>query len=150
MSRLAGGPALPAYRPVRGLPRLAPGRTALVQNVETLAHLALIARYGATWFREAGTEAEPGTMLTTPHLADGRISVTEVPLGADEHGLDRGTGRPSRGPVRPRRDRTGGQVPGAGIGRSVRPVLQRPAAHRRRRGAPGRAAPRPPGTGKAT
>ena len=87
VSRLAGGPALPAYRPVRGLPRLAPGRTALVQNVETLAHLALIARYGATWFREAGTEAEPGTMLTTPHLADGRISVTEVPLGASVAGL---------------------------------------------------------------
>src|SRR5262249_59719688 len=50
VSRLTGKPALPAYRPVRGLPRLAPGRTALVQNVETLAHLALIARYGAAWF----------------------------------------------------------------------------------------------------
>ena len=59
VSRLTGRPALPAYRPVRGLPRLAPGRTALVQNVETLAHLALIARYGAAWFRIAGTEAEP-------------------------------------------------------------------------------------------
>ena len=86
-SRLAGRPALPAYRPVRGLPRLAPGRAALVQNVETLAHLALIARYGAAWFREAGTEAEPGTMLATLHLADGRTSVTEVPLGTGLAGL---------------------------------------------------------------
>jgi NADH:ubiquinone oxidoreductase subunit F (NADH-binding) len=86
-SRLAGRPALPAYRPVRGLPRLAPGRAALVQNVETLAHLALIARYGAAWFREAGTEAEPGTMLVTLHLADGRTSVTEVPLGTSLAGL---------------------------------------------------------------
>jgi NADH:ubiquinone oxidoreductase subunit F (NADH-binding) len=87
VSRLAGRPALPAYRPVRGLPRLASGRAALVQNVETLAHLALIARYGAAWFREAGTEAEPGSMLTTLHLADGRTSVTEVPLGAGLAGL---------------------------------------------------------------
>src|SRR5215472_4260037 len=54
VSRLTGKPALPAYRPVRGLPRLAPGRPALVQNVETLAHLALIARYGASWFRLVG------------------------------------------------------------------------------------------------
>jgi len=87
VSRLAGGPALPAYRPVRGLPRLAPGRAALVQNVETLAHLALIARYGAAWFRAAGTGAEPGTMLATLHLADGRTSVVEVPLGAGLAGL---------------------------------------------------------------
>jgi NADH:ubiquinone oxidoreductase subunit F (NADH-binding) len=87
VSRLAGRPALPAYRPVRGLPRLAPGRPALVQNVETLAHLALIARYGAAWFREAGTEAEPGTMLATLHLADSRTSVVEVPLGTSVAGL---------------------------------------------------------------
>jgi NADH:ubiquinone oxidoreductase subunit F (NADH-binding) len=87
VSRLAGRPAVPAYRPVRGLPRLAPGRAALVQNVETLAHLALIARYGAAWFRAAGTEAEPGTMLATLHLADGRTSVAEVPLGASLAGL---------------------------------------------------------------
>src|SRR6266704_2093316 len=32
-SRLTGRPALPSYRPARGLPRLAPGRSALVQNV---------------------------------------------------------------------------------------------------------------------
>jgi NADH:ubiquinone oxidoreductase subunit F (NADH-binding) len=89
--RLTGKPAVPAYRPVRGLPRLAPGRTALVQNVETLAHLALIARYGAAWFRLAGTGAEPGSMIATLHLADGRTNVTEVPLGialADLLGLD--------------------------------------------------------------
>ncbi len=97
-SRLAGRPALPAYRPARGLPRLAPGRAVLVQNVETLAHLALIARYGAAWFRSAGTAAEPGSMLVTLHLADGRTSVTEVPLGtglADLLGLAAGAGHPA-------------------------------------------------------
>jgi NADH:ubiquinone oxidoreductase subunit F (NADH-binding) len=87
VSRLSGKPALPAYRPVRGLPALAPGRTALVQNVETLAHLALIARHGAAWFRLAGTEAEPGSMLVTLHLADGRTTVAEVPLGTGLAGL---------------------------------------------------------------
>jgi NADH:ubiquinone oxidoreductase subunit F (NADH-binding) len=110
VTRLTGKPALPAYRPVRGLPRLAPGRTALVQNVETLAHLALIARYGAAWFRLAGTEAEPGSMLATLHLADGRTGVTEVPLGtglADLLGLDTAAAAPggdsvpsAAGPVR--------------------------------------------------
>jgi NADH:ubiquinone oxidoreductase subunit F (NADH-binding) len=80
-SRLAGRPALPGYRPVRGLPRTGPGRPVLVQNVETLAHLGLIARYGANWFRAVGTEDEPGSMLATLHLADGRMSVAEVALG---------------------------------------------------------------------
>ncbi len=106
-SRLTGRPALPSYRPARGLPRLAPGRSALVQNVETLAHLALIARYGAAWFRGAGTAAEPGSMLVTLHLADGRPSVAEVPLGtgiAGLLGLDAGPGRPAG---------AGGAVPSA-------------------------------------
>jgi NADH:ubiquinone oxidoreductase subunit F (NADH-binding) len=80
-SRTSGGAALPRFKPPRASQRGVAGRPTLVQNVETLAHLALIARYGAAWFRTAGTGEEPGSMLTTRYLADGRRDVLEVPIG---------------------------------------------------------------------
>ena len=53
----------------------------LVQNVETLAHLALIARYGPGWFRALGTPDEPGTMLCTLRQASGSVDVAEAAIG---------------------------------------------------------------------
>ena len=50
-------------------------RPTLVQNVETLAHVALIARFGPTWYRGLGTEESPGTMLAT---VTGRWSAPRV------------------------------------------------------------------------
>jgi len=82
LSVLAGGPAIPAFTPPRVTERGLGGAPTLVQNVETLAHLALIARHGARWFRAAGTPDEPGSMLATVHRAGAdRPLVTEVPLG---------------------------------------------------------------------
>ncbi|MCA1784310.1 MAG: SLBB domain-containing protein [Intrasporangiaceae bacterium] len=37
----------------------------IVNNVETFSHVARILANGADWFREAGTEASPGTMVFT-------------------------------------------------------------------------------------
>ena len=81
VSHLSGGPAIPAFMPPRITERGLNGAPTLVQNVETLAHLALIARRGPRWFRSVGTEAEPGSMLATVRRADGRPRITEVPLG---------------------------------------------------------------------
>jgi NADH:ubiquinone oxidoreductase subunit F (NADH-binding) len=71
---LNGGPAKPTMeKPYE--------RGVLVQNVETLANVALIARYGASWFRRCGTAGEPGTALVTVLGAVRNPGVAEVELG---------------------------------------------------------------------
>ncbi len=65
VNHLSGGPALPTFTPPRPFERGVRGRPTLVCNVETLAHLALIARYGSAWFRELGTPEQPGSALVT-------------------------------------------------------------------------------------
>jgi NADH:ubiquinone oxidoreductase subunit F (NADH-binding) len=81
VNHLGGGPAIPTFMPPRITERGLNGSPTLVQNVETLAHLALIARRGPRWFRQAGTPAEPGSMLATIHRADGQARIAELPLG---------------------------------------------------------------------
>lgn len=78
---LNGGPARPTFKPPLPYERGVGGAPTLVQNAETLAHVALIARFGAQWFREAGTPAEPGSTLVTISGAVRRPGVIEVAFG---------------------------------------------------------------------
>jgi len=78
---LDGGDAKPTSVPPRPFERGVRGRPTLIQNVETLANLALVARYGAAWYRSVGTDDEPGTILTTVDGAVARPGVYEVALG---------------------------------------------------------------------
>ena len=57
------------------------GRPTLVQNVESLAHVALIARFGADWFRREGTPESPGTALLTVTGRWAEPQIIEIPLG---------------------------------------------------------------------
>lgn len=78
---LNGGSAVPVYVPPRPFERGVGGRPTLVNNVETLAHVALIARYGPDWFCSVGTQAAPGSALLTIGGAVRRPGVYEVALG---------------------------------------------------------------------
>jgi len=78
---LNGGEAKPTNTPPRPFERGVGKRPTLVDNVETLAHVALIARYGADWFREAGRGDSAGTMLTTVTGAVAQPGVYEIEAG---------------------------------------------------------------------
>src|SRR5262249_53754083 len=82
VSALNGGPARPTFAPPLPFERGVRRRPTLVQNVETLAHLALIARHGAGWFRQLGTELDPGSALVTLSGAVDAPGVYEI-----EHGM---------------------------------------------------------------
>jgi NADH:ubiquinone oxidoreductase subunit F (NADH-binding) len=62
---LNGGPAKPTFTPPMIFEQGVNGRPTLLSNAETFAHVALIARHGAAWFRELGTPEHPGSALVT-------------------------------------------------------------------------------------
>lgn len=74
-SRISGGPGLPTYKRPPIFDRGINGRPTLVHNVETLAHIALIARYGPDWFRSCESR------LVTVTRSDGIPRVAQVPVG---------------------------------------------------------------------
>ncbi len=65
VNHLNGHAALPMFTPPMIFERGVDGRPTLLSNPETFAHVALIARHGAAWFRSLGTHDHPGSALVT-------------------------------------------------------------------------------------
>jgi NADH:ubiquinone oxidoreductase subunit F (NADH-binding) len=82
VSHLNGGPGVPTLTPPMPFERGVQRRPTLINNVETLAHIALIARYGSEWFRELGTPGQPGSVLLTLSGAVEYPGVYEIEHGA--------------------------------------------------------------------
>ncbi|MBY8876235.1 SLBB domain-containing protein [Streptomyces sp. PLK6-54] len=81
VSWLNGGGARPRPTPPRPFEKGVGKRPTFIANVETLAHMALIARYGPDWFRELGGADAPGTTLVTLSGAVRNPGVYEMPMG---------------------------------------------------------------------
>ncbi|HEV2923251.1 MAG TPA: NADH-ubiquinone oxidoreductase-F iron-sulfur binding region domain-containing protein [Solirubrobacteraceae bacterium] len=79
---LDGGPAKPTFTPPRPFERGVSRRPTLINNTETLAHVALIARHGAPWFRQLGTAGQPGSALLTLSGPVANPGVYEIEHGA--------------------------------------------------------------------
>lgn len=85
VSFLDGGPALPRFQSRPVYEHGVGGGPTLVQNVETLAHLALIARHGPAWYR-----SNTATSLFTVRCADSTPTVVEALPGTSLHHLTGG------------------------------------------------------------
>jgi len=95
---LNGREGKPAFTPPRLHERGVGGRPTLENNVETLAHLALIARHGDSWFRGMGLPSATGTALVTVGGAVCRPGVYEIGLGAPAGAVIMMAGGPAEPP----------------------------------------------------
>lgn len=74
----------------RGQPRIRPpyptesglwGKSTVINNVETFANVSAILNYGATWFRQLGTESSGGTKVFALAGKGRHTGLIEVPMG---------------------------------------------------------------------
>ncbi|MGC4110721.1 MAG: NADH-ubiquinone oxidoreductase-F iron-sulfur binding region domain-containing protein [Nocardioides sp.] len=100
---LNGGPGLPRDPFTRVTEAGVGGRPTLVLNAETLAQVALVARFGAAWFASAGTSDDAGTSLFTISGSVERPGIVEA-----ERGTPLGDVIASALPVRPQAVLVGG------------------------------------------
>jgi NADH:ubiquinone oxidoreductase subunit F (NADH-binding) len=82
VNHLNGAPAIPTFTPPMPFQQGVARRPTLVNNAETLAHIALIARHGPDWFRELGTPSQPGSTLVTLSGPMAYPGVYEIEYGA--------------------------------------------------------------------
>ena len=87
MHHLNGGRSVPTFVPPRVYQKGYRGRPTLIQNPETLAQIALVARFGDRWYRELGTSADPGSALVTVTGAVGAPGVYELAFGTSMRDL---------------------------------------------------------------
>ena len=83
------GDPRPTMAPPRDLRARRRRRPTVVQNVESLAYAALIARFGPDWYRRAGRAETPGTALVTVSGTTPAQRVVEIEFGTP---LGRGAG----------------------------------------------------------
>ena len=86
------GIARPVTQPPRVSERGIGRRPTLMSNAETLAHVALIARHGAAWFRGLGPAEEPGSALVTLSGGVRAPGVYEIEYGSRLDALVRAAG----------------------------------------------------------
>jgi NADH:ubiquinone oxidoreductase subunit F (NADH-binding) len=82
VNHINGGPAIPTFTPPMPFEQGVRRRPTLVNNAETLAHVALIARHGSQWFRQLGTPTQAGSALITLSGPLAHAGVYEIEHGA--------------------------------------------------------------------
>ena len=98
VNRVSGGPSKPKFTLARTAEKGVDDRPTLIQNAETIGHVAMIARYGPEWFRKVGTPGSPGTTLMTLCGNVRRPGVYEADLAATVGGVIAAAGGPATPP----------------------------------------------------
>lgn len=126
LESIEGHRAVPRLRPPFPTERGLFGRPTVINNVETIANLPDIFRFGPDWFRAAGPEDAPGTKLISLSGVLERPGLVEVPMGTPIGDiLDIGGARTAMGVVAG--GPSGGLLPAAKFGLRIAPGFLDPA-----------------------